>query len=79
MSDQPQAETDAIVQALVAERKRQGLSQREVARRSGISTGAMCEIERGDHSPMLSNVRAWAAALGYTLTLSSPPEQAASS
>lgn len=64
---------DAIVSALVAERKRQGLSQREVARRSGISNGALCEIERGDHSPMLSNLRAWATALGCSLTLSSTP------
>ena len=63
------ATRDALVRALVAERKRQGLSQREVGRRAGLSTGGFCEAERGDHSPMLSNLRAWAEALGFRLAL----------
>lgn len=60
---------DWIVGELVAERRRQGLSQREVARRARISTGGMCEMERGDHSPTLRHLHAWMAALGLTIAI----------
>lgn len=56
-------EIDAVVVALVARRVWLGLSQREVSRRSGLSVGGLCELERGDHSPTLRNLRAWAKAL----------------
>jgi transcriptional regulator with XRE-family HTH domain len=66
---------DAIVLELVVERKREGLSMREIARRSGISSGGLCELERGDHSPTLKHLRAWAAALDYDIQLVSTPRE----
>ena len=63
------AEKDSIIRELIARRNGAGLSLREVARRSGISVGGLCELEQGKHSPVLSNLQAWARVLGYDVVL----------
>ncbi|WP_182377872.1 helix-turn-helix transcriptional regulator [Nocardioides sp. WS12] len=60
---------DPLIAALIEERRRQGISQRELGRRAGLSSGGLCEVERGDHSPTLRNLRLLAAALGFDVNL----------
>lgn len=62
-----------LVEALIAERKRQGISQREVTRRLGTSSADVSLWERGLSRPRLDHLERWAAALGMTLTISRPP------
>lgn len=73
MTDQSD-ERDAIVVALIAERKRQGLSQRAVGRVLGTSSATMSQWERGENMPTLGHLRAWASVLGYDLALVTSPE-----
>jgi DNA-binding transcriptional regulator YiaG len=69
------AEIDGIVATLIAERQRQGLSQRDITRRLGTSSASMSIWERGISSPTLSHLREWARALGLdvVLTTVAPP------
>lgn len=60
---------DVMVSTLTAERQRLGLSLRAVARRSDVSTSCVHSWEHGTRNPSLSNLRAWAQALGFHLTL----------
>lgn len=53
-----------LLDELVAQRHRQGLSQEQVARKMGISQGAVARIESGDRDPHLSTLRRFALALG---------------
>lgn len=69
MSEQRTAEVDPLVRNLIARRHGLGLSQREAARRAGISNAALSEIEAGKHSPTLNTLRAWAQVLGCDVTL----------
>ena len=62
-------EVDPLVRILIRMRVRKGLSQREIGRRIGTSSASVCDWERGLHEPMLSNLNAWAAALGYFVIL----------
>lgn len=61
---------DPIKAALRAERRRQGLSQTELAVRMGLTTYTnVQQWERGTKDPSLGNLRRWAAALGFDLAL----------
>jgi transcriptional regulator with XRE-family HTH domain len=56
--------------ALIAERHRLGLTQRQVGEILGRhSYNTVHQWERGVNEPKLSNLLAWVAALGLTLTL----------
>jgi transcriptional regulator with XRE-family HTH domain len=48
-------------------RRRQGLSQEELADRVGVHTTYLSAIERGERNPALENLHAIAQALGVTL------------
>ena len=58
-----------IVCRLRAARKDQGMSQREAARRAGLSSGGFNHIERGMVSPTFTNLLRWADVLGYDIRL----------
>jgi DNA-binding XRE family transcriptional regulator len=60
---------DPLVVRLIETRERARLSQRQVSRVMGTSTSSLCTWERGEKQPTLRHLRAWAAALGYDLTL----------
>lgn len=60
---------DPIVTVLVAERVRRGWTQREVVRRLGVSSATVCNWERGENSPTLAHLHAWAAVLDVQVTL----------
>ena len=53
-------------------RLRAGLTQRELARRSGTSAAAVCLYERGDRVPRVDTLARLVAAAGATLELLAP-------
>ncbi len=66
----PRSEPDPIAATLRAERRRRGLSQTDLGRRIGRATyQTIWQWESGANEPTLGNLRAWAAALGYELTV----------
>ena len=72
----PDAEVDPVVAALRDERRRQGMTQTDVARAIGRKTyQTVHQWEKGTNPPSIVNARAWANALGLDLTLTriSPP------
>lgn len=60
---------DPLVVTLLAERRRQGLSQEELAERAGVSRMSVGRFERGDRLPNLWTLRQISAALGLDLVL----------
>lgn len=63
-------QTAAIRATLRAARKRQGLSQEALGRRIGRATyQTIWQWENGANEPRLDNLREWAWALGYVVTL----------
>lgn len=63
------ADKDSLVLTLTTERKRRGLSMREVAQEAGFSPSCVHSWEHGTRAPSLHNLRAWARTLDYDLTL----------
>lgn len=66
------ARATRIVELLAGERRRQGLTQQELADRSGVSVSAIRNAERRATSPSLDNLLALAEALGVTVELVLP-------
>lgn len=63
-------EVEAIVDQLVAERKRQNLSQRDFAKLSGLKQEAIARIETMRAIPRLDTLLKIAMALSYEIVLS---------
>lgn len=61
-----------LVIALIKARHDAGLTQRDVARRLGLSLGAVGNFETGIRRPHLDTAAAWADAVGLRLTLTVP-------
>lgn len=59
---------DQMIEALVAMRKRKGLTQGEVAERMKRSKTAVSNFERLGADPHLSTIRRYAAAVGASIT-----------
>ena len=59
-------------------RSRLGLSQRQLAKRAGLSSGMLCLIERGEANPSVQSLLGLAEALGLSLAsfFDDQPEQA---
>lgn len=53
-----------LISLLMAERKRQKLGQREIARRMGTTQSVISELERGVSDAKASALRGYARALG---------------
>jgi len=60
-------EIRTIATQLVALREALGMSQREVARRAGVSPDSLSKWERGYYQPDDVNAAKWASALGMRL------------
>lgn len=56
--------SDQVIAALTEERKKQGLSQYELAERSGLSEAAISYIERFERRPTIYTLKMLADALG---------------
>lgn len=57
----------ALIESMVATRKKLGLTQKDVAVRSGLTQQMISRIENIDNSPSLSNFVKYVDALGLTL------------
>jgi transcriptional regulator with XRE-family HTH domain len=60
---------DAVLAALLAERKGSGLTQAEVASRMGVTQSAVSALEAGPRPPSLARVMSYARALGREVTI----------
>ncbi len=71
--DKLNREEFAILDEILAARKRAGLSQAQIAKRMGTHAPAIARLESalatGIHSPSLSTLRKYAAALGMRVEL----------
>ena len=71
--DKLNREEFAILDEILAARKKAGLSQAEVAKRMGTKAPAITRLESslasGKHSPSLNTLRKYAAALGKRIEL----------
>jgi transcriptional regulator with XRE-family HTH domain/quercetin dioxygenase-like cupin family protein len=70
---------DRIGGALEAERKRQGLTLRQLASKAGVSASLLCSIEKGRVNPSVATLFELATALGVRpqIFFDTPPEPAA--
>lgn len=59
----------AIVQAIIDARKETGLTQKELAARSGIAQGDISKLENGNANPSIRTLKRLAAAMGKTLRI----------
>jgi transcriptional regulator with XRE-family HTH domain len=58
----------ALAETIVALRRRQAISQEQLARESGTARAYMSGLERGCHSPSIETVWKLLPALGVTMT-----------
>lgn len=65
----PEITHKAIIEALKAERKRQGLSHEKLAEKAGLHRSAISLIESGERKPTLLSVLKILAVLGISLQL----------
>ncbi|MBW3606348.1 MAG: helix-turn-helix transcriptional regulator [Actinobacteria bacterium] len=63
------ADLGDLVDLLAERRRRQGLSQTEIAARMRTSQSAVARLESGGGDVRLSTLQRYAAALGHTLQL----------
>jgi transcriptional regulator with XRE-family HTH domain len=59
---------DPLIVQLRNARLDAGLSQRQLAKLSGVSASTILNAENGRYSPSLASVRPWAKALALTIT-----------
>ncbi len=60
----------ALVQSMIDARHDAGYSQRELARRSGLSAAKICRMESGDDSSLrMADIKAYLAGIGYTMNI----------
>lgn len=63
----------AIIRAMLDARKSQGLTQQELAERTGIKQGDISKLERGNGNPSLRTLQRLAAGMGMQLHVSFTP------
>ena len=66
-----------IKQALINAREASGLTQQQLAQRTGIHQGDISKLERGSGNPSLRTLQRLAAGMGMTLRLEFVPETSA--
>lgn len=65
----------AIIQAMIDARKASGLTQRELAERTGIAQGDISKMENGSANPSIRTLQRLAAGMGMKLQLAFTPIQ----
>lgn len=64
-----QEQIKGLAGALIRARAEQGLSVGEVARRARVAPQTVYAWEAGEHIPGLDNLKRWAEALGFRLSV----------
>jgi len=62
----------ALLASLLEARQKAGFSQAEVARRMGVPQPVIVRLESGTHSPTLSTMARYAAAIGVVMSVRQP-------
>ncbi len=62
-----------IVRALIAARRKAGLTQDEMAKKMGTQQASIARIESGRHMPSLRTIERYAAATGHKVALRLEP------
>lgn len=65
----------AIKQAMIDARKASGLTQKQLAERTGIAQGDISKLENGNGNPSIHTLQRLAAGMGMKLQLSFTPIQ----
>ena len=65
----------AIIQALIAARKQSGLTQQQLAERTGIAQGDISKLEKGNANPSLRTLRRLADGMGMQMQLTFVPRE----
>lgn len=63
----------AIIQAMIDARKASGLTQKELAERTGIAQGDISKLENGSANPSIRTLQRLAAGMGMKLQLAFTP------
>lgn len=63
----------AIMQAMIDARKERGLTQKELAERTGIAQGDISKLENGSANPSLRTLRRLAEGMGMKICISFVP------
>ena len=63
----------AIIQAIIDARKASGLTQKELAERTGIAQGDISKLENGSANPSIRTLQRLAAGMGMKLQLAFTP------
>mgnify|MGYP004451443059 CR=1 FL=1 len=63
----------AIIQAIIDARKQSGLTQKELAVRTGIAQGDISKLENGNGNPSIKTLQRLAKAMGMTLKVEFVP------
>lgn len=59
----------AVITEIIGARNREGLTQRELAERMGVSQAVVSRLLSGQHSPRIDTIAAAARAMGYDLEI----------
>lgn len=63
----------AIIQAMIDARKASGLTQKELAEKTGIAQGDISKLENGSANPSIRTLQRLAAGMGMKLQLAFTP------
>lgn len=63
----------AIIQAMIDARKASGLTQKELAERTGIAQGDISKLENGNANPSIRTLQRLAAGMGMKLQVGFTP------
>ena len=64
-----------IVQAIIDARKNSGLTQQELAKRTGIAQGDISKLERGSANPSIKTLKRLAEGMGMSLRIEFLPQK----
>ncbi|SFU97295.1 helix-turn-helix domain-containing protein [Butyrivibrio sp. INlla21] len=64
----------AVIQAIIDARKDSGLTQKELADKTGIAQGDISKLERGTANPSLKTLQRLAAGMGKVLKIEFLPD-----
>lgn len=66
----------AVIRAIIEARRRSGLTQKELAERTGIAQGDISKLENGNANPSIRTLQRLASGMGMTLKVEFIPRKA---
>lgn len=65
----------AVIQAMIDARQRSGMTQKELAARTGIAQGDISKLEHGNANPSIRTLQRLAEGMGMILKIEFTPEK----